>query len=632
MTSKEINRESSRIFAGLLLPNWALRSQEDQEDYGVDSEIEITTPEDKATGFIFKIQLKGTSVAKYDEQGQLVYSDASVERFTYYISELRIPLIFVVCDIKSGDCFWTRVQGNPQLESALNEAAAKNQQTFTIKFPAVRQLQKNTDSANEVVDAVASSLDTITLRGLKSMSPSAVQEHIGQEPDIEETEKQFRLFAGVAAGESIRKMMQSGDFQAAADKAKDLLESESESPEIRLLGGLNLAHAYHALLRSQGLPNAAFEAAKVRVGIASRMLEVARRSACETRLKRYLHMYARDVRMHINGQIALALAMSEKVQALQGETIARPITHLERLQVSAIIAKDFFKLRNALYRLGSQRFFSVMPHALSDITESILPFVSSLRLTGRQDLADAYVNALFDFLPFCMGVVGRLGKHKDMVEIVMQLGTRFIGLADYSDKASMVDLLNRFQKALEAEPLLESVRDVTTTLRKVIDEVHAGLDARGKPSWDEVRAYYAQQAAVLGIDLNDPNDDIAKIVRLGLNDLDPTRVVKNCQHIHVMTTFRGIPAEMLGLPTAGGKRIVCLKHGHSVENLSLDTAYEFFAKTFPWTKGEIRCDNCPDKAPHPEGWEWSEEWNALQYERYQELRKAKASEEEDLPN
>jgi hypothetical protein len=71
VTNKEINRVSGRLFEGLLPPSWALRSQEDQEDYGIDGEIEITTPEDKATGLIFKMQLKGTENPDYDKDGQL---------------------------------------------------------------------------------------------------------------------------------------------------------------------------------------------------------------------------------------------------------------------------------------------------------------------------------------------------------------------------------------------------------------------------------------------------------------------------------------------------------------------------------------------------------------------------------
>jgi hypothetical protein len=629
MNSKEINRESGRFFKALLLPSWAERSQEDQEDYGVDFEIELMTPEDKATGFIFKIQLKGTSVASYDASGQVIYSAASVERFRYYIGELRIPLIFIFCDVTTGDCFWTRVQGNRQLESALSDAVDKDQKTFTIKFAPSRKVLKTAESAGEIIVAVENALDTITLRGLQAISPASVHEHIGHEPDIEATEKQFRSLAGIAASESIRKMVKSGDFMNAVSKARSLFESEYEPADVRLVGGLSLAHTYNVKLRLAGEPDAAIKAAKVKFGIAKRMLGISRQKTCETRMKRYVRIYTRAARMHINGQIAMALAFSEQTQAHQMESISGPITHLYRLQVSTLVSKDFFKLCDALCRLGAKEMFSVIPYALEEITESIHPYVSALRILERADLADAYVNALFDFLPFCVGVVRRFGDASDIPEILKSLGMRFVRLADASDESSMPELLKQFEQALEGEPAFGCLSEVQDALRKLVKEIQAASGAKAKPSRDDLRSYYAQQAAALGINLNDPHNAIAQIVIIGLEDLDPTRVAKNCQHIHVMTTSRGIPAEMLSLPTAGSKRIVCLKHGHSVENLRLDAAYKWFVQFLPRDKDVIRCENCPNKAPHPDGWEWTQDWDAHQQAKYQEIIKRDDANGED---
>ena len=616
MNAKEINRESRRFFSSLMLPNWAERSQEDQEDYGVDCEIELMDSDDKATGFIFKVQLKGTSVATYDKAGQLVFSDASVERFKYYINELRIPLVFVVCDVAIGACFWARVQGNHQLEAALKDAIANNQKTFTIKFPASRMILKTEESSSLIVEAVESTLETITLRGLQAISPTSVLDHIGREPDIEATEKQFRLFAGIAATESIKKMVQLGDFKNASIKARNLLESAAETPGIRLLGGLCLVRARTVQLRRGGAPDAAMTSVRIKLGIASRMLRISRQKVCETRMKGFVRIFTRAARMQMNGLTALALGVSEKVQEHQMQTMSGPITRLHRLQISTLISKDFFKLRDALYRLGAKGLFSVMPYALVEIADGILPFVSSQRILGRADLADAYVNALFDFLPFCVGIIRRFDNENQIVEILDNLGMSFVAFADASNEGSMLEFLMRFERSLEGEPVFECRGVVMSALRKFVEETQSDLRSLGKPTLEELRAHFAKQAAALGIDLNDPDDKIAEVVRIGLKDIDPTRVVKNCHHIHVMITSRGMPAEMLGLPTAGFKRIVCLKHGHYAEALSLDNAYETFAEVAPWAPDQVCCENCPDKAPHPQGWTSSEEWLQQQAELY----------------
>ncbi len=628
MTPKEINRESGRFFEAKLLPSWAIRSQEDQEDYGVDSEIELTTSQDKATGFIFKIQLKGTTVAKFNDASQMVYSDASVDRFSYYLSKLKIPLIFVVCDVTTGDCYWTKVQGNRSIGQDHADAVAKDQGTFTIKIPTSQKLEKTEPSAEQVVQAVNDASNALLLSNLQSLSPEAVRQNIGHEPDLEDAEKRVRLLAGIYSHEAIKKLLQSGQVDAACTKAQSLLESTTESPEVRFLGGWSLAHCLRISLRRSGVPGAGFEAAKYKVGIASRMLEVVRPKECQVGVRRFSCIYARAARMHINGRSTMALVTSENVQAQQGETMAGPITALQRLEVSSQVARDFLKLRNGLFRLGRDGFYSVMPYALGEVTESILPYIGALRLMGENDLADGYVEALFDFLPFCIGIIQKFDNQTDIEEILNSLGFCFIGLANTANPGSMPALAERFEEALMVDPEFECIDAIKASLREHVEEFTKEDRSDAKPTMDELREYYADHAAELGINLNNPDDRIAEIVRIGLDDLDPTRVSKNCKHIHVMTASYGLPAEMLGLPTAGSKCVICLKHGHSMQTLKLDSAYESFKTRMPWDDSGIRCENCPDVDPHPSNWEWSQEWDKQQMERYRELTQDQGSEED----
>ena len=104
MTNKEISRKADRIFKSALPVNWAIRDQQDQEDYGIDSEIELTDSSDRATGTIFKIQLKGVENAQISKEGELIYNHASVPRFRYYIEDVSIPTIFIVCNLETETC------------------------------------------------------------------------------------------------------------------------------------------------------------------------------------------------------------------------------------------------------------------------------------------------------------------------------------------------------------------------------------------------------------------------------------------------------------------------------------------------------------------------------------------------
>jgi hypothetical protein len=93
----------------------------------------------------------------------------------------------------------------------------------------------------------------------------------------------------------------------------------------------------------------------------------------------------------------------------------------------------------------------------------------------------------------------------------------------------------------------------------------------------------------------------------GLKDADPTRVLRHCEHSLVSITRVPLLAHMLGqqlgLPI-GPKVMECSKHGYGYGAASLDEAHAGFTTRF--------CQSCPDRQPHPEGWEYSPEWNEKQ--------------------
>lgn len=619
MTNKEINRLSGRVFQGLLPPDWAFRSQEDQEDYGIDGEIEITTPEDKATGFVFKLQLKGTEHAIYDESGQLVYADASVERFSYYVQSLKVPVVFVVCDVLTKQCFWTRVQGQPQVEKALKNAVDKRQQTFTLKIPRSRTFDQTAGCASAVVESVASAMDTITLRSLTDLSGEAVCKHLADNPEIAATEKKFRLFAGMASTEAITALLRAGDIDSALKKAQGLLESKVEEPPIRIQAGVMFANAIGMGLRRARVADPAMRAARYRLGVTDRMLRICRLPGCDRRLRFYVRAYARGSRLQVNARLMLALAVSESVQRRQGETLAGPITTIQRIQASARVTRDFRKIWALLQEALERKYYSLLPYIVDDWLEVSLPFLHALRLAEQTETAKGYAQTLWKAVPLSVEVAKVMIDPDTAIGVLKMIGLKVVGLS-VNDVVEAERFITRFEAELLGEKPISGGEEIVRMMREILSG--ATEEAKQKPSTSEVRAYYEQQAAALGINLDDPNDRIAEVVRIGLADLDPTRVARNCQHIHLRPGPRGIPAEILGLPSAGFKSIICLKHGHSMQGLKLDDLYEHFSRRMPWANDQICCETCLDRTPQPEGWNWSEEWAFKQEALYKTNRSA----------
>ena len=286
MTNKEINRESKRIFEPLLLPSWALRSQEDQEDYGIDGEIEITTPVDKATGFIFKIQLKGTERAQFDENGWLVFRAASVARFIYYTEQLFTPIVFVVCDVQSRSCYWTKVQGNRVVEQALADARAKSQSTFTIKLPPGNQWTRDEESLVHLIEAIHGSNDSITLRRMRAVSEYAVRSAMPSADAAAELESRFRLLAGIAVDTKIKALLRSGEVQAALEEAERVFEDDRELPAVRISAGFSFIQAMGEVMAKEFGSVRRLKMGGFRLGVSGGMLRIARLKDCQKVLSR----------------------------------------------------------------------------------------------------------------------------------------------------------------------------------------------------------------------------------------------------------------------------------------------------------------------------------------------------------
>jgi len=127
---------------------------------------------------------------------------------------------------------------------------------------------------------------------------------------------------------------------------------------------------------------------------------------------------------------------------------------------------------------------------------------------------------------------------------------------------------------------------------------------------------YRNMANALGYDLADVNNPFSEMVRVGIDDFDPTRVLQDCEHMFLTlgrqghTIFHSMLAEQLQLPTMGPKVLHCTLYKYTRVGMSLDETYERFKRDY--------CDKCPDRSPREVGWQYTHKWqlgqNALNKE------------------
>jgi hypothetical protein len=264
-------------------------------------------------------------------------------------------------------------------------------------------------------------------------------------------------------------------------------------------------------------------------------------------------------------------------------------------------------------------------YLIDDLLEVAFPFTNALRITGLAEMASAYELALWQGVPVAVELTKVMLEPETADALLLGVGLKVVAVAAV-DRATALSFIDRYETELLKPKPADRAAYIVQTMRDLLDR--SAAEAKKSPSMAELRQYYEQQAAGLGIDLNNPNDPIAQVVRIGLDDLDPTRIARNCRHIHLRHGTHGVPAEMLGLPSAGTKSVMCLKHGHSIEGMKLDDIYALFARRKPWSSNQKCCESCPDVHPHPDGWTWSNEWAAEQDARFQQMRRSSDSRKE----
>lgn len=132
--SKHIGRRAGKIFTSHIPDHWVIRSQEDQEDYGVDYEIQLGLENaDVVTEDIFKIQLKGgegsdegkeTCKYKHLTNGRLSYP-LKIGKLKQY-ANLDIPIFLVVVCIKPNlEIWWVNLQNNNEINNILEDAKSQ---------------------------------------------------------------------------------------------------------------------------------------------------------------------------------------------------------------------------------------------------------------------------------------------------------------------------------------------------------------------------------------------------------------------------------------------------------------------------------------------------------------------------
>ncbi|MDH1471180.1 DUF4365 domain-containing protein [Shewanella sp. GD03713] len=600
MNAKEIGRKAGRIFEYHLPDHWIFRSQEDQEDYGIDGEIELANESDQVTGFIFKAQIKGQESVSFIENGSMVSFSLKLERLKYYMQEVEIPVILIVVDVTKEQIFWKSLQDDAQLREIMSSALSSNQKTVSVHIPVTDCLP---DKYGELLAAVDANMNWLRVSALSRMT-SPIDAIVKKSPndliaEMLEKSKQlnFHLFS-----ESFERLYVSGDFDALFDSAKDVLISATEKLETRFCAGLYIERVY-----LQKVDPRSEEYQSLCLNLYVLLLNLVRDNKAAEHIRLYSILLLRSIKLNFSVDADYHYYLSAKMT--ENDDLTRWVVDFSRSQVVLKAAREVEKVIHLTNRIILSGNKYLLLETLPRVGSKIAIFAHRLSLDGLEQQA----HYLYSWLKFCIDLAVNLARElekENFIAEIIILNSTF--KLHTSDADFLLDESNELAKSIRHESIRASVTD--TIARIKLDIKRTNEDATP----EEELKFYRERAKALGFNYDDPDDEMGQIINQGLKDYNPERVLRDCEHIVVFPSgSRGIPARMVGLPSAAMKWIYCSKFGHAMGGWALDNIYKSPIKEYGFENQY--CKGCEYKKPRSDDWSWNSKWQNEEIKKHKDI-------------
>jgi hypothetical protein len=596
----EIDELACRQFAQTLPGSWRVREQ--GKDYGVDAEVEIFD-QGASTGALFKVQIKGTQRPRLLADGHTISLSVSADDVIYWCAELAVPLVVVLADVYQKRTWWHAIQLDRDLRERLSRHKQASGAKVTIHLNSARKLPDTISTLHKAI------LDSEILLASRSVSAASADTFLGAMAsvpnldDIESGLQQKISFLRIEKLDRLQKRLAFGESEAVA---RGILEDKTSSVEATFAA---ILHLQLLAMQEARLSDRLDECPRLELEFALRLKSTSRGGPLH--LRAFAALAVRAAKLHQYVQHDFSLFINARVcQDSRNRESTEPLWALMqpavRSRAAVLVTQKFEQCSRLLRFMVRNGLFHIIPRSTALVTMSAQSFVLRLWEDDMTEGARAYEQSLGDMARAGVDIAVQLGAWDDASLNI----THAAWLCNWHDEAS-VNARQALGEQMAMAIRDSGVRDETLAqVRSIANEIRRSLTNEPPEAIDlaDEKRIYKRMAASLGIDLGNPNDEIANVVRIGILDLDPTRVLIKCRHLFLRLSGGGMPARMLQLPSAGFKTLYCTLHGYGISALSLDAAYGSFR--------EDHCTKCCDAEPHPSDWTWSHCWQEEQLEQY----------------
>lgn len=588
----QIDTAAGKIFQNAIPNEWVIRDQQ-QSDYGIDYEIEVFK-NNQSTGIIFKIQLKGTEDLKILKDGQTISHSFSLGNIKYYLEEVQIPIFILIGDTIKKIIYWHNPQIDVELRQEYDSLKSSAQESMTVHLNVGNRLPED---LQKILYEYTKSMYFISARYLVQEDDYAFSQIIPiLKPDINSI-NEFQNKVDLLKINQILSLIQKGDF----DPAKKLIASVITSNES------TIQTKFQAILFSESIDiTIAFQNGeekhkiyKIHMEYAHILKRISKDAPDQLRIYALANLLSFE--MHTLAHDEFTLFMNWKLNKDDNDILWLNTVYEERVKYVKKIQIKYSQLKRILNIALEKELYVIIPEIIIKISQPLSIYLQRMRQENIDNAVVLLHEELFGIGHLGVSICKAFNNKKELAGLIYNL----LLLSDVSDTAD-------FDK--NEKTLFELISDIDDETKEYVKKEISTLrnsalsHSKEKDVIEEEIEIYNNMARALGIDLDNDKDEIATVVKIGIKDLNPGRVLKNCEHLFVMLKHGGMISKWMKLPTAAFKEIICTKHRYRWEGMSLDRLYRTFEME--------HCSKCLDKKAHPDDWNWSREWQLEQNEKH----------------
>lgn len=589
MNAGEIGTEAGRIFEYNLPSNWIFRSQEDQNDFGIDGEIELKDESGKALGkdSVFKVQIKGEEHSNYINGGETLSFTLKMERLKYYF-EFKVPVILVVVEVSSENIYWLPITNDEDLKCKASESA--DNESIQIHLPIKNKLvRKNTEQANKIIGSIVDCWDYLNIKGLKesirrfpSVSPSSLEKSIEDIGDA--------LFK--AHHQQLNNLLFDRKFTEVYQQASEICKSPIVPAKDRFVALLYYWQAF----QTAPFTNVKREILDENFKVCHWLISLAREQKSESHR---LIAIGKSRTVKFKLQLDQLHATHHSIGHFENGSFEHLIFNNQTQELYRECSLSLQKIIELCNRLTRSEQYHVLAGLFVDIYASVLVFKGIHESRGSKEsiefLEKWHESIASLVMTYCV-IIKDVFKIERLY-ILMSTALKENPKATLETRELILSRLPDFEEALD-------------TIEKSILDIDDDRDFYSL-SIEEQKSYFTDMAKNLGMDPDDPDSEYGHVVDMGLKNYDPSNIMRNCESLFVHYRPGGIIAQSLRMHSTGGMHLlVCLKHGYAQGTGNLLTLLydDSDGPNLGHSFKQQNCQKCSDCKPRQDEWSWSLKW------------------------